>query len=90
MLSCVEQEFLSFNLAVRIKVNPFSTKKSSQPSVDPDEATRKFANTKFGVSSFNIMYELTHFNGTTLKCLSIGTPKAVNFPFVSNQKSMFF
>ena len=26
----------------------------------------------------------------TLKCLSIGTPKAINFPFVSNEKSMIF
>ena len=26
----------------------------------------------------------------TLKCLSIGTPKATNFPFVSNEKLMFF
>ena len=27
---------------------------------------------------------------TTLKCLSIGTPKAINFPFVSNEKLMFY
>ena len=26
----------------------------------------------------------------TLKCLSIGTPKDINFPFVSNEKLMFF
>ena len=26
----------------------------------------------------------------TLKCLSIGTPKAINFSFVSNEKLMFF
>ena len=26
----------------------------------------------------------------TLKCLSIGTPKTINFPFVSNEKLMFF
>ena len=26
----------------------------------------------------------------TLKCLSIGTPNAINFLFVSNEKSMFF
>ena len=25
----------------------------------------------------------------TLKCLSIGTSKAINFPFVSNEKLMF-
>ena len=25
----------------------------------------------------------------TLKCLSIGTPKAINFPFVSNEKLKF-
>ena len=29
-------------------------------------------------------------NETTLKCLSIGTPKIINFPFVSNGKFMFF
>ena len=27
---------------------------------------------------------------TTLKCLSIGTPKIINFPFVSNGKFMIF
>ena len=27
---------------------------------------------------------------TTLKCLSIGTPNTINFPFVSNEKLMFF
>ena len=26
----------------------------------------------------------------TLKCLSIGTPKTINFPFVSNEKLMIF
>ena len=26
----------------------------------------------------------------TLKCLSIGTPKIINFPFVSNGKFMVF
>ena len=26
----------------------------------------------------------------TLKCLNIGTPKAINFPFVSNEKLKFF
>ena len=29
-------------------------------------------------------------NTSTLKCLSIGTPKTINFPFVSNEKLMFF
>ena len=29
-------------------------------------------------------------NVITLKCLNIGTPKIINFPFVSNGKSMFF
>ena len=28
--------------------------------------------------------------GLTLKCLSIGTPKTINFPFVSNEKLMIF
>ena len=27
---------------------------------------------------------------STLKCLSIGTPKTINFPFVSNGKLMVF
>ena len=26
------------------------------------------------------------YERSTLKCLSIGTPKAINFPFVSNEK----
>ena len=30
------------------------------------------------------------YNSFTLKCLSIGTPKAINFPFVSNEKLMIF
>ena len=33
---------------------------------------------------------LTVKNKYTLKCLSIGTPKTINFPFVSNGKLMFF
>ena len=28
-------------------------------------------------------------NQYTLKCLSIGTPKTINFPFVSDEKLMF-
>ena len=28
------------------------------------------------------------YHGHTLKCLSIGTPKAINFLFVSNEKLM--
>ena len=28
--------------------------------------------------------------GNTLKCLSIWTPKTINFPFVSNEKLMIF
>ena len=39
-------------------------------------------------SVFTIMGNMQQF--TTLKCLSIGTPKAINFPFVSNEKLMFF
>ena len=30
------------------------------------------------------------YNYDTIKCLSIGTPKTINFPFVSNGKLMFF
>ena len=37
-----------------------------------------------GVSSYCISNEFT------LKCLRIGTPKAINFPFVSNGKFMVF
>ena len=33
-----------------------------------------------------VLYPNTH----TLKCLSIGTPKTMNFPFVSNGKLMIF
>ena len=33
-----------------------------------------------------LCFDLKH----TLKCLSIGTPKIINFPFVSNGKLMFF
>ena len=36
----------------------------------------------------NFTYILRYMN--TLKCLSIGTPKAINFPFVSNEKLKFF
>ena len=32
----------------------------------------------------------TYMNVYTLKCLSIGTPNAINVPFVSNEKLMFF
>ena len=31
-----------------------------------------------------------HPLGLTLKCLSIGTPKTINFPFVSNGKLIVF
>ena len=43
------------------------------------------------------MYVSAYFNDAsfrikqnTLKCLSIGTPKIINFPFVSNGKLMIF
>ena len=35
-------------------------------------------------------YTYSNENWHTLKCLSIGTPKAIKFPFVSNEKLMFF
>ena len=40
-------------------------------------------------------YCMVHYSGynfisTTLKCLSIGTPKIINFPFVLNGKFMVF
>ena len=37
----------------------------------------------FTVYFENLLYD------NTLKCLSIGTPKAINFPLVSNEKFMF-
>ena len=37
--------------------------------------------------SFSATFQLYQ---DTLKCLSIGIPKAINFPFVSNEKLMFF
>ena len=41
-----------------------------------------------GVSGVSKM--LKDLKVPTLKCLSIGTPKAINFPFVSNEKLIFF
>ena len=45
----------------------------------------------FGVYSFslytNVLFILM-FRHFTLKCLSIGTPKTINFPFVPNGKLM--
>ena len=35
------------------------------------------------------IHENKNYNNDTLKCLSIGTPKAIKFPFVSNEKLMF-
>ena len=55
---------------------------------------RDFVHTNIQSGSLQQVYKL-HKNITqiisitTLKCLSIGTPKAVNFPFVSNEKLMF-
>ena len=38
----------------------------------------------------NKFYKFCHnVKMTTLKCLSIGTPNIINFPFVSNRKLMF-
>ena len=36
------------------------------------------------------MYLKRNWMAYTLKCLSIGTPKTINFPFVSNRKLMGF
>ena len=58
--------------------------------------------TKSGTRDFNAEMYFIHFRMfkvkwqqlyralDTLKCLSIGTPKIINFPFVSNGKLMFF
>ena len=40
---------------------------------------------KIGPTRF-VLLDFLH----TLKCLSIGTPKIINFPFVSNGKLMIF
>ena len=37
-----------------------------------------------------IIVEKDNKKKNTLKCLSIGTPKTINFPFVSNGKLMAF
>ena len=37
-----------------------------------------------------IIPEVRSDHENTLKCLSIGTPKIIDFPFVSNGKLMFF
>ena len=37
----------------------------------------------------NLVYLQGQIDVSTLNCLSIGTPKAINFPFVSNEKLMF-
>ena len=37
----------------------------------------------------DILLPLSHFNGTVM-CLSIGTPKIINFPFVPNVKFIIF
>ena len=39
---------------------------------------------------FPIHIKCHQYKKTTLKCLSIGTPKTINFPFVSNGKLMVF
>ena len=39
------------------------------------------------VSNGNYWFKV-YFTHITLKCLSIGTPKIINFPFVSNGKLM--
>ena len=35
-----------------------------------------------------LLKERSYSQGSTLKCLSIATPKTINFPFVSNEKLM--
>ena len=51
--------------------------------------TRKDKNISMSVWSLFEQFR-NNFRDITLKCLSIGTPKAINFPFVSNEKFMFF
>ena len=47
---------------------------------------------RFSMKTYTDFENWRHFATAihTLKCLSIGTPKAINFPFVSNEKLMFF
>ena len=40
--------------------------------------------------TFEILVATTEAVETTLKCLSIGTPNIINFPFVSKGKLMIF
>ena len=49
-------------------------------------AGRKKKESNFTFKLGQILGSQSHI---TLKCLSIGTPKAINFPFVSNEKLMF-
>ena len=42
------------------------------------------------ISEDNWLHTDVDGNSNTLKRLSIGTPKATNFPFVSNEKLKFF
>ena len=43
-----------------------------------------------GLLTFQTTCTVNSRDSGTLKCLSIGTPKIINFPFVSNGKLMFF
>ena len=47
---------------------------------------------RYKTLAVSFMYNRTSMARTpfTLKCLNIGTPKTVNFPFVSNGKLMGF
>ena len=44
----------------------------------------------FPYLAYNYRLQNLYLLEYTLKCLSIGTPKAINFPFVSNETLMFF
>ena len=60
------------------------------PSVTFNSLTNKKQMTKVSSANFQKKFKLYHIeiSRITLKCLSIGTPKIINFPFVSNGKFM--
>ena len=50
----------------------------------------KYTDSGYLLGNFNDVWAHSHVFPPTLKCLSIGTPKIINFPFVSIGKLMVF
>ena len=53
-------------------------------------AVLKLVHHIFNLSYYSVEILSKQVNPVTLRCLSIGTPKIINFPFVSNGKLMIF